>query len=124
MVDNRVRDGKRIAQLLASELRGHEDGQLGSLSVADARDVEGSVDGEFAYAVRRGDDVLAAVYVHDDRARVEFQAGIDAAADAGRTADLRVRPKAGQPPRTLVFLEDGVAVKRVLPVFAAAAEAI
>lgn len=124
MVTDRVTDGKRIAQLLASELRGHEDGALGELSMTDARDVEGSIDGEFAYAVERGNERVAEVYVHEDRVRVEFRAGVDAAADAGDEADLRVRPKAVRPPRTLVFLEDGVQVKRVLPVFEAAVLAV
>jgi hypothetical protein len=143
MVDERVRDGRRIAQLLAAELRGHEGGQLGRLAVVDVRDVEGTEHGTFAYGVallppgetadRRNPDVetreaverLADVYVHLDRARAEFRLAPDAAADAGREAaaedesELRVRPKATTPPRTLLFLESGVAAKRALPVFRA-----
>jgi hypothetical protein len=143
VVDERVTDGRRIAQLLAAELRGHERGPLGRLAVTDVRDVEGNDHGEFAYGValllagetadRRNPDVetreavarLADVYVHGDRARVEFRLSPDAAADAGREAaadeasGLRVRPKATTPPRTLLFLESGVAAKRVLPVFRA-----
>lgn len=147
MVDERVTDGRRIAQLLAAELRGHERGALGRLAVTDVRDVEGSEHGEFAYGVallppgetadRRNPDVetraaverLADVYVHLDRARVEFRIAPDAAAEAGREAaagdesGLRVRPKATDPPRTLLFLESGVAAKRALPVFRAVVEA-
>jgi len=41
------------------------------------------------------------------------------AADAAESAGLRVRPKAVRPPRTLVFVEDGAQVKRVLSVFEA-----
>jgi len=66
---------------------------------------------------------VADVYVHGDRARVEFRAAPDAAAVAGREAGLRTRPKAVTPPRTVVFLKDGVAAKRALPVFRAVAEA-
>jgi len=69
------------------------------------------------------------VYVHEDRARIELRLSPDAAADAGRTAaaepesGLRVRPKATTPPRTLLFLESGVAAKRALPVLRAVVEA-
>jgi hypothetical protein len=35
-----------------------------------------------------------------------------------------VRPKAVTPPQTLVFVPDGAAVKRVLPVFGAVAETL
>ena len=128
MVDDRITDGRRIAQLLASEVRGRERGPLGWLSVVDVRDVEGSAHGEFAFGVDAhvgpGARRVADVYVHDDRARVEFRETPDAAADAGRKAGLRTRPKAVHPPRTVVFLEDGVAAKRALPVFRAVVEAL
>jgi len=126
MVVDSVTDGRRIAQLLASELRGHERGALGRCSVVDVRDVGGNEFGEFAYgvdvAVREGDarDRLADVYVHDDRARVEFVLGVEAAVDACREVGLRVRPTASDPPRTVVFVESGVEAKRVLAVFRAA----
>jgi hypothetical protein len=147
MVDESITDGRRIAQLLAAELRGHERDSLGRLAVVDVRDVEGSEHGEFAYGVallppgeradRRNPDVetreaverLADVYVHRDRVRVEFRLAPAVAADAGRTAaaepesGLRVRPKATTPPRTLLFLESGVAAKRALPVLRAVVEA-
>lgn len=143
MVDESITDGRRIAQLLAAELRGHERGALGRLAVVDVRDVEGSEHGTFAYGVallppgetadRRNPDAAerdvvdrpAEVYVHLDRARVEFRLAPDVAADAGREAavadesGLRVRPKATTPPRTLLFVESGVAAKRALPVFRA-----
>lgn len=128
MVEDRIADGRRIAQLLASEVRGRERGPLGRLDVADVRDAEGNSFGEFAFGVDADADPgsvrVADVYVHDDRTRVEFREAPDAAADAGRAAGLRTRPKAVTPPRTVVFLEDGVAVKRVLPVFRAVVEAL
>jgi hypothetical protein len=128
MVEERVTDGRRIAQLLASEVRGRERGPLGWLSIADVHDVEGSAHGEFAFGVDAHTDAgayrVADVYVHDDRARVEFREAPDAAADAGRKAGLRTRPKAVHPPRTVVFLEDGVAAKRALPVFRAVVETL
>ena len=122
MVADRLADGVRIAELLASEVTGNESGLRG-LTVVDAdRDVEPTADGALAYRIaREGDDgasgsdaPVAEVYVQPDRARIEALAAPDAVADAAREADLRVRPKAVRPPRTLVFVEDGAAVKRAL----------
>lgn len=131
--------GTRIARLLASELLAREDGPLARLDLVDVRDAEAldpDAFGAFAYGVvaregpvtdadtnagEGGDDDrdarrIADVHVHDDRARVEFRVGLDAVPAAAAEADLRVRPKAVDPPRALVFVEDGGAVKRVLPV--------
>lgn len=120
MVEERTTDGKRIAQLLSSEVSGREDSGLSALAVVNADpDVEPSSDGELAFEVSRGDTVLAEVYVHENRVRVEFREGIDAAADAAESAGLRVRPKAVEPPRTLVFVEDGAEVKRATDAFVA-----
>lgn len=122
MVESTLSDGVRIAQLLASDLIGHE-GRLEGVTVTDAdSDVEPTVDGEQAYVVRAGERPLATVFVHPERARVEFRAGHDAAVDAANAADLRVRPKAVDPPRTVVFVETGGEVKRALGVFEAAIE--
>ncbi len=116
MVQDRLRDGVRIAQLLASEVTGNE-ARLAALHVTDADpDVEPTVDGALAYRLTRDGTVVAEVFVQPDRVRVEFVVVPDAAADAARAANLRVRPKAVRPPRTLVFVEDGAQVKRLLPV--------
>ena len=133
MVEERTTDGKRIAQLLSSEVDGREDSGFAALAVANADpDAEGSADGELAYEVApkmegRGDseqEPLAEVYVHDDRVRIEFREGIDAAAETGREVGLRVRPKAVEPPRTLVFVEDGAEVKRATDVFVAVLQSV
>ena len=117
MVREYVRDGKRIAQLLASEVDGREDGILDRLAVVDPDpDVEGSPDGERAYRIARDDDPVATVFVHEDRTRIEFREGVDAAAETGSDVGLRVRPKAVEPPRTLVFVENGAEVKRAVDV--------
>ncbi|TQQ80925.1 hypothetical protein EGH24_07145 [Halonotius terrestris] len=149
MVQDRLRDGKRIAQLLASELTG-DHATLAHVVVADADpDVEPTDDGAVAYRVvhvadddalatdDRGRPTLAAdpaseadaetteiatVYVQPARARVEFAVAPDRAAEAAGDTELRVRPKAVEPPRTLVFIESGVDAKRVLPVFEAVFE--
>jgi hypothetical protein len=138
MVEDRLTDGRRIAELLASEVEGDED-RLPGVSITDAdRDVEPTVDGALAYAVVRGDGErvddrdrasdppdasrhrLAEVYVHPDRARVELLAGQAAGARVAEREGLPVRPKAVSPPRTLVFVEDGAAVKRAVPALSAA----
>ncbi len=128
MVRDRLNDGVRIAQLLASEIVGNR-GRLRALDVTDADpDVDPTADGALAYAVVRESatgtdasaetafDRVAEAYVQPDRVRVEFLVAVEAVAAAADAADLRVRPKAVRPPRTLVFLEDGAAVKRILSV--------
>jgi hypothetical protein len=139
MVDDELSDGERIARLLSSEIHGHERGVLGRLSVADAREtVEPTEQGALAFAVAasdgNGDDDgdgndgderrVAEVYVHPDRSHVEFRVGARTAAEAGHRAGLRVRPKAVEPPRTLVFVENGAEVKPALRVVRAVGEAL
>lgn len=131
MVEDGTADGVRIAQLLASELTGGG-GRLADVTVTDSDpDVEPTTDGALAYRVDVAQtdgggesDYVAEVYVHPGRVRVEFRVAPDAAADAGTEAGLRVRPKAVRPPRTIVFVEDGAEVKRVLPVFETAVRAV
>jgi hypothetical protein len=116
MVAHELDDGVRIAQLLASDLAGHGD-DLAAVTVTDADpEVEPTPDGARAYTVRAADRPLATVFVHPERARIEFEAGRTAALDAAREADLRVRPRLTEPPRTVVFVENGAAVKRALAV--------
>ena len=123
MVEKRLTDGRRIAQLLASEVTGHGD-DLEPLSVTDADpDVEPTPDGAFAYGIDRDGDRVAAVFVQPDRIRVEFERAVDIAADAAGEAGLRVRPKAVEPPRTLVLVEDGAQVKWLLSALRAVASA-
>jgi len=143
MVEDSVADGRRIAELLASEVDGRVDGILDTLAVVNPdRSVEGSPDGERAYDIERAVDgswedartrhapdesrgeLLAEVYVHEDRARVEFREGQDAAAEVAGERGLRVRPKAVEPPRTLVFVENGAEVKRAVDAVEAVTEAV
>lgn len=108
MVEKRVTDGRRIAELLASELTARADGQLASLRVVDARtDVEATEDGSFAYGIAVGESHLASVFIHDDRARLVFQIDCENVRDIPETASV----------------EDGATVKRVLDVIADAVTA-
>lgn len=145
MVRDRVTDGTRIAQLLSSEIHGRTSGPLGRLAVVEADpDAEPSEFGTFAYGVdltADGDEAtdgadrgehatpadsdecadplnrrLADAYVHPDRVHLAFRMGVDAAVDAGAEAGLRTRPKAVEPPRTLVFVGSGAEVKRATDV--------
>ncbi len=136
MVERRLSDGTRIAQLVASEIEGLG-GPLGPASVVDATpDVEPTAAGAVAYTVavsaerngvedehqrpdERGSEQIADVFVQPERVRVEFAAGQQLAAEVAAENGLRVRPKASEPPRTLVFVEDGAEVKRASRVFEA-----
>ena len=123
MVEDRVTDGVRIAELLASEIDGRADGWLGNLAVTNAEsDVDPTVDGTRAYdvALATGDaDRVATVNVHPDRAHVAFRAGQETAHESATEAGLRTRPKATRPPQTLVFVESGAEVMRATAVLIA-----
>ncbi|GCF14518.1 hypothetical protein Harman_24530 [Haloarcula mannanilytica] len=71
MVKDRIADGRRIGQLLASELTGLQRGPLSDVSVVDAdRDVEPTPDGAFAYRVTADDTEVAVVEVTPETARL------------------------------------------------------
>lgn len=125
MVEERITDGRRIAELLSSELHGRSDGALGPIEVVEADpDVEPSPNGALAYRLTLAGDPFGGVYVHPDRARIELRSGLEAAVEVATEAGLRVRPKAVEPPRVLIFVESGAAVKRAVDaVDAAAADA-
>jgi hypothetical protein len=80
MVEDRITDGTRIAELLSSEVTGNENPPFDALSVTNADpDVAPSPDGERAYDVEAAGERLARVFVQPDRARVELDSGLDAA---------------------------------------------
>lgn len=137
MVDEELDDGVRIAELLASELTGRGVGAFADVTVENADlDVEPTEFGERAYDVHHDGEHVASVFVHPDRAHVEFRGrddgggdqrvtdgradGLDDVRDRAADLDLRVRPKATQPPRLLVFVGNGAEVKRVIDVVAVA----
>lgn len=121
MVEETVGSGRRVAELLSSELSGRSDSVFGAVSVTNPDlDVTGSPQGERAYDIEYGHAVLGSVYVHEERARLVLEQGVDAARSAATEPGLRVRGRGGPSPAVLVFLEDGAAVKQVLPVVRAA----
>jgi hypothetical protein len=123
MVETALDDGVRIAQLLASDLDGH-DGRLAAVTVTDADpDVEPTTDGSHAYVVRVDGDPLATAFVEPERLRLAFRDAHDRVAAAGDDVGLRTHSKATASTRTIVFVEDGAEVKRALAVFEAAVAA-
>lgn len=124
MVDDELTDGRRIGQLLSSEIHGRDRGLFGRLAVVDADpDAEPTEAGSFAYAVVDGEETILEAYLHPDRLRLEFPAVPEAAADAAAEAGLRARPKAAESPRTLVFVERGAETKPALRVIERVLEA-
>jgi len=127
MVEERITDGRRIAQLLASELAGRA-GALAGVSVVDADpEVEPTADGARAYDVvrddaDRGDDGVATVYVQPERARMEVTRAPERALAAASERELRARPRASRPPAALVFVESGAQSKRAADVVGEAVE--
>ena len=124
MVEERIEDGHRIAELLASEVTGRKTGPLADLGVVDADpDVTPTADGAFAYGIDRNGQRLADVFVQPERAYLVVRTAVDTAVETATDADLRVRPKAAEPPRALVFVESGARVKWAVDVLAAVAGA-
>ncbi|MEF8781984.1 MAG: hypothetical protein V5A39_01420 [Haloarculaceae archaeon] len=109
MVEDRVNDGERIAQLLASELTGLETGPLAEVAVTDADpDVEPSPDGPIAYAVEYRGTRIGSVSVYPEHARLRLDADID---DVEGT-DAPVPVERPDDVTIALPLESGAAVKR------------
>jgi hypothetical protein len=73
MVERRVSDGKRVGQLLASELEGLSVGVLDAVSVVDAdADATPSEEGTEAYRVAHDGTVVASVWLHPEHAAVRL----------------------------------------------------
>lgn len=117
MVDPEIRDGDRIAELLAAEIEGFEDSPFDAMGVVysgetgTAADPDGPV-----YTVTVDGETLFETMVQEDRIYLEFRRLQAEIADAAEAEGLRVRPKATRPPATLVFVERGADVKRVIDV--------
>ncbi|MGQ4555247.1 hypothetical protein [Halobellus sp. GM3] len=126
MVEERLTDGRRIAEFLASEVTGHGD-DLAPLAVADADpDVEPTSAGAFAYSIERDGERAASVFVEPERVRVEFARdadieATDSVAEIAREESLRAERDDGDATRTVVYVEDGAQVKWLLPALRAVA---
>lgn len=76
MVEDRITDSRRVAQLLASELSGLETGPLADVSVVDADPgAAPSPEGTVAYAIADGEDRVGEVSLYPDSVRLRLSAG-------------------------------------------------
>ncbi|MFW6017277.1 MAG: hypothetical protein ACOCPX_00495 [Halapricum sp.] len=122
MVEDRITDGKRIAELLASELTARETGPLSHVDVIDAdRDATPSEDGTPAYGITidgvdAGTASLFPAYV-----RVTVSVAPDTVIDAAPTAGIPARREDGM---AVLQVESGAAVKPAVDVIAAAVSAV
>lgn len=117
MVESEIRDGQQIASLLEAEIEGFEAPPFGRLTVDWQAGKSG--DGVPAYVVSEGDSTLFSTVVQTERIYLEFRTLQAEVAEAADEAGLRARPKATDPPATLVFVERGADVKRVIDVLRA-----
>lgn len=109
MVEDRVTDGKRIAQLLSSELSGRDRGTLGDLSVVDADpDAEPSVDGTEAYGIGFGDERIGTVRLFPASATMSVTRQVAPISEAADENGLPVTDD------DVIRLESGASVKRAL----------
>jgi hypothetical protein len=93
VVEDRITDGERIAQLLASELTGLDVEPLDSVSVVDAdQDVSPSSDGPIAYRIRHRESYVGAVRLYLGGARLQLTVTDDTVPEsvAERHRDLTV----------------------------------
>jgi hypothetical protein len=93
MVKHRITDGKRIAQLLASELTGLRTGGLDAVSVEQAEpDAMPSDTGTLAYRIVEDGTPLASVSLYPSYAEVEFvtESGAGRPSEAGGREPLQV----------------------------------
>ncbi|MFC7020253.1 MULTISPECIES: hypothetical protein [Haloarcula] len=117
MVGDRVTDGRRIGQLLASELTGLKRGPLADVRVVDADpDVEPTADGAFAYAVEYRDERVGTVHVTPATARLTIAAAPSLAVER---EDVTVESTARG---TVLVAHSGAAVKRLVDELAAVLE--
>jgi hypothetical protein len=81
MVEDAITDGRRIAELLASELTGSQRGPLGCVTVVDADpDAEPTPDGTVAYGIALDGTRVGTVELRPTAAVVTLAAGVPASA--------------------------------------------
>jgi len=120
MVDERITDGKRIAELLSSELSARETGPLAPVSVVDAdREATPSKEGTPAYGITVGEAHVGTVALFPEYARVTLSVGVEAVVKAAGSVGVPARREDGT---AVLQVESGAAVKPTTDVIAAAVE--
>lgn len=118
MVEDRITDGQRIAELLAAELDGRTDRGLDRVAVVEtAGDGPPASRGERAYAVTTDAERLATIRIHPDRVRLTVHVRSERVRAAASEAGLQVTGGPDGP--VSVCIENGAAVKRLIDVIAA-----
>jgi len=113
--DDRLRDGRRIAELLAAELAGRSERGLDRLAVRDAEpEVEPTPDGARAFTITTNGVRLATVLVQPEQALLELNRHPDAVEPTASEADLEIQ--ASPDTATRLVVPDGAAVKRAVRV--------
>jgi len=128
MVEDRITDGKRIAQLLSSELSGRTRGALADVAVVDADpDSEPSPSGTDAYGIAAGDRRIGAVVLYPDAVECELTLDPAAVSGAVRGEDLSVVASGeadGSATSVTLRVESGAAVKRAVDAIVAGIGAV
>jgi hypothetical protein len=135
MVEERLTDGYRIAELLASEIDGRRSGPIADLAVANAdRTVEGTPAGERAYDIRlvSGDrdprreptpadagELFGRVYVHETGATLALEADSEAAVEVASSGGLET-DESWRNGALAIRLEYGAQSKRAIDALEAA----
>lgn len=132
MVDRRITDPVRIAQLLASEVEGRRSGPLGAVEVVDAdRDATPASDGALAYRLSGPEGTLGAVTLYPaavvlaiDARGTGHEAEALAAGEAAATAHDRETATVTREQDSLsVEIRSGAATKAALDVLRAVVDA-
>jgi len=117
MVEDRITNGKRIAQLLSSELSGRDRGTLGNVSVVDAdADADVSAEGTEAYGIGYQNERIGTVRLFPDAATVSVNRQVDTITEAARDSGLPVTDD------DAIRLESGASVKRAVDALVAGLE--
>jgi hypothetical protein len=121
MVENRITDGKRIAQLLASELTGLEQPPLDRIEVVDATpDVEPTPEGVEAYGVALDGDRIGTVTAYPESVMLTLDGSISGTGTVEGGDGVTVTADGDG---VTIEIEYGAAVKRAVDVLVAVVSA-
>lgn len=109
MVEDRITDGKRIAQLLSSELSGRDRGTLGDVSVVDADpDAEPSPEGTEAYGIGYRSERIGTVRLFPEAVTISVTRQVEPITESAQENGLAVTDDEA------LRLESGASVKRAV----------
>lgn len=117
MVDDRVTDGKRLGELLASEIDSRTDSGLERSAVRNSiEEASPSPTGTEAFEIWMDEEPIGSVVLYPDRLDIEFGLTDEAIMERAESVGLGVRDGADHR-GVVVRVEDGVAVKAMVEVF-------